>query len=151
VEALKEAFSFWATGVTVVAVSDASGIHGLTASAFTPVSLDPPLVLVCVGNDAPILTHVLDARRFTVNLLAEDQKRAANVFADRFTVNPPPFEAGDDAVIQGALASLVCTLEDVLEAGDHRIMIGRVTRVASSDVGRPLVHYRRHYSGLAGD
>ena len=147
-EALKEAFASWATGVTVVTVRDEAGVHGLTASAFTPVSLDPPLVLVCVGNDAPILTHVLDARRFTVNLLSEDQRRTANVYSDRFTVNPPPFEAGDDAILEDSLASIVCTLESDIEAGDHRIMIGRVRSLRSTSAGRPLIRYARRYDTL---
>jgi flavin reductase (DIM6/NTAB) family NADH-FMN oxidoreductase RutF len=74
-DALRDAFSLWATGVTVVTVKDESGIHGLTASAFTPVSLRPPLVLVCIGKGAAALTHVQDAGHFTVNILDAGQKR----------------------------------------------------------------------------
>jgi len=148
-DALREAFACWATGVTVITVMDETGVHGLTASAFTPVSLDPPLVLVCVGNDTPILTHLLDAGRFTANILAEEQKRAANTFSDRYAVALPPFRAGDDAVIEAALASVICTLDSDLEAGDHRILIGRVTRVEEAPGRRPLLRFRRAYRSIA--
>lgn len=143
--ALRDAFSRWATGVTVITVRDESGVHGLTASAFTPVSIDPPLVLICVGNDAPILTHLLDAGRFTVNILSAKQKRAANTFSDRYAVALPAFREGDDAVIEDALASLVCVLDRNLDGGDHRIITGRVVRVESADIGAPLLHFDRAY------
>jgi flavin reductase (DIM6/NTAB) family NADH-FMN oxidoreductase RutF len=143
--ALRDAFSFWATGVTVITVRDESGIHGLTASAFAPVSVDPPLVLVCVGNDAPILTHLLDAGRFTVNILSSKQKRAANTFSDRYAVSLPTFREGDDAVIEDALASLVCVLDRNLDGGDHRIITGRVVAADTVIDGAPLLHYRRAY------
>lgn len=143
--ALRDALSFWATGVTVITVKDETGIHGLTATAFSPLSLDPPLVLVCVGNDAPILTHLLDARRFTVNLLSAKQKRAANSFSDRFAVAMPPFREGDDAVIDGCLANLVCTLDRDLDGGDHRLIIGKVLKPDAATDGEPLLHYRRAY------
>lgn len=147
-DALRDAFSFWATGVTVVTVRDESGIHGLTASAFAPLSLRPPLVLVCIGNDSPALTHVLDAGRFTVNILADGQKRAANAFSDRFPVALPAFREGDDAVIEGCLANLVCVVDGDLDGGDHRIVIGRVVSVDGGGEGGPLLHYRRAYRTL---
>lgn len=143
--ALRDAFSFWATGVTVITVRDETGIHGLTASAFTPLSVDPPLVLVCVGNDAPILTHLLDAGRFTVNILSSKQKRSANTFSDRYAVALPAFREGDDAVIEDALASLVCVLDRNLDGGDHRIITGRVVAADSRTDGAPLLHFRRAY------
>jgi flavin reductase (NADH) len=146
--ALRDAFSFWATGVSVITVRDQTGIHGLTASAFTPLSVDPPLVLVCVGNDAPILTHLLDAGRFTVNVLSSKQKRAANSFSDRYAVALPAFREGDDAVIDDALASMVCVLDRNLDGGDHRIITGRVVRADAATDGAPLLHYRRGYRML---
>lgn len=145
---LRDTFALWATGVTVVTVKDETGIHGLTASAFTPLSLEPPLVLVCIGNDAPILTHLLDAGRFTVNILAADQKRAANSFSDRYAVALPPFLEGDDAVIRDCLASMICALDRNLDGGDHRIITGRVSAVyAGADRG-PLLHFGRSYRTL---
>jgi flavin reductase (DIM6/NTAB) family NADH-FMN oxidoreductase RutF len=142
---LREAFSFWATGVCVVTVKDDTGVHGLTVSAFTPLSFDPPLVLICVGNEAPILTHLLDAGRFTVNILAAHQKRAANTFSDRFAVVLPLFREGDDAVIEDCLASVVCVVDRNLDGGDHRLITGRVTAASSMVDGQPLLHWRRSY------
>jgi len=147
-DALRDAFSFWATGVTVVTVRDETGIHGLTASAFTPLSIQPPLVLVCIGNDSPALSHIVDAGRFTVNILADGQKRAANAFSDRFPVALPAFREGDDAVIEGCLANLVCVVDRDLDGGDHRIVIGRVVSVHRGGEGAPLMHYRRAYRTL---
>ncbi len=142
---LREAFSFWASGVAVAAVRDARGVQGLTVSAFSPVSLEPPMLLVCIAADAPLLTALRDARRFTVNLLRADQKRVASVFADRFVVTPAHFREGDDAVLEPALASFICSLAVEHEAGDHRIVIGRVERVEVGADAPPLLHYHHDY------
>jgi 3-hydroxy-9,10-secoandrosta-1,3,5(10)-triene-9,17-dione monooxygenase reductase component len=132
----------------VVAVQNGAVIRGITVTAFTPLSFKPPLVLVCIGVDAPVLTDIADARRFTVNVLASDQRRAASVFADRLAVGVPPFRDGDDAVLDGALTSLVCVVEEDLAGGDHRIIVGRVARIAFATSASPLLYYRRNYLAL---
>jgi flavin reductase (NADH) len=146
---LRDAFAKWATGVSVVAVRTPQGISGLTVGAFTPVSLEPPLLLVCIGSDAPVLTAIRDEGRFTVNILGADQRRAANVFSDRLPVMLPPFRPGDDAILEGSRVSLVCSLDAEHPGGDHAIMIGRVERVEQGTDGEPLVHYDRAYRSRA--
>lgn len=150
----REAMAAWPAGVVVVAVRDDDEVLGMTASAFTSVSADPPLVLVCVSEHAPILFSLLDEGRFTVNLLAAGQARAAAAFADKLPPDPGLFaDDADDAgdpVLRGALATFVCTLWAEHPGGDHRVVIGRVERVVLGADAPPLVYHRRGYRGLEG-
>ncbi len=146
---MREAFARWVSGVTVVAVRHASGISALTVSAFTPLSLRPPLVVACVGGDAPVLSYLEEVRRFTVNLLAADQRALAVRFADRVTLPGDSFESDADAVIGGAAASLSCTLEHLYEGGDHVIVVGRVVGLwMRKPQPEPLVWFDRDYRAL---
>src|SRR5687768_5676515 len=74
----REAVAYWAAGVAVLAATDGDEIEAITATAVTPLSADPPLVLACVGNDAAVLYVMEDAGRFTLSLLAADDRRAAS-------------------------------------------------------------------------
>lgn len=143
--ALREAFAAWASGVTLVAVRDDAGVHALTVSAFLPLSLRPPLVAVALSGDAPVLTALLDAGRFTVNVLAASQRALATRFADRFPVGPAPFEPEGDPVLEGAAAAFVCSLESHDQAGDHSLVIGRVERAVVGEETAALAYHRREY------
>lgn len=145
---LREAFARWLTGVTIVAVRAGGRVHGMTVSAFAPLSLEPPLLLVSVSRDAPLLSHIEDAGQFTVNVLSHAQRGLATRFADRFPVGPTPFPADGAPVLEGALASFVCTLESPHEAGDHRLLIGRIERSEVSGDEGPLTYYRREYGAM---
>lgn len=148
----REAMSRFASGVTLVTTRDAEGrAHGFTASSFASLSLDPPLVLVCMGDRATAYGVFMAAKRFAISILSEDQAHLARLFstrgADRF---------GDPAIIDsehglpvaaGALARLDCAVQAVHIEGDHSIMIGRVLAIALTP-GRPLVHYDRRLMGL---
>lgn len=147
-EELREALSRWASGVTVVTVRADARVHGLTASAFSAVSLEPPLVLVCVSEQAPLMSHLRDAGAFTINLLAADQKRAASVFADRMPVGGPSLPAEGDPVLPGALAALACSLRATHPGGDHRICVGGVERVHIGPDAPPLLYHDREYREL---
>jgi flavin reductase (DIM6/NTAB) family NADH-FMN oxidoreductase RutF len=142
---LSDVFSFWVTGVTVVTLRDAAGLHGVTVSAFTPLSHEPPLVLLCLSNDAPMLTYIRAAGRFTVNLLASTQKRAAGLYADRFVGVHARFRDDADAILDGALASFACSLDAEHIAGDHCMVIGRVQRFTSDAAAGPLLYFRSEY------
>lgn len=146
-DALREALSGWASGVAVVAVRDDDEVLALTVSAFASVSMHPPLVLVCIDENAHLLPSLLEAGRFTVSLLAEGQKRLAAWFAEKLPVEDDPFTA-DDPVLPGALAALVCTVWQAYAGGDHRIVVGCVERVVPGDGDAPLVYHRRQYRGL---
>jgi flavin reductase (NADH) len=144
-DALRDAFSRWLSGVTIVAARADGRVHGMTVSAFVPVSLEPPLLLVSLAADAPVLSAIEEAGRFVVNVLAEPQRGLANRFADRFPVGPAPFAAEGDPVLEGALASFACALEEIRAAGDHRLVLGRIERVEVVGEGSPLGYYEREY------
>ena len=150
-DAFREAVSHWATGVAVLAARDGDDVEAITVAAVTPVSAEPPLVLVCVGNDAALLPMLEDEGRFTVSILAADDRRAASMFAQRMPLDVSRFPAGDDPVLEGAVAALVCRVWETHPGGDHRIVIGEVERVALGREAPPLLYFRREYRELKGD
>jgi flavin reductase (DIM6/NTAB) family NADH-FMN oxidoreductase RutF len=131
---LRQVLGAFATGVTVV-TAGGDLPHGMTANSFTAVSLEPPLILVCVRRDA-LMHEVLDQQTaFAVSILAADQTEVARYFADkRRPVGPEQFDAvswslgaySGAPLIDGALAHLECELEHRHEAGDHTIYVGRL-------------------------
>lgn len=147
---LRDAFARWASGVCVVAARVGPGgkAHGTTVSAFLPVSLDPPLLLVSLHSDAPLLVYIEDARRFTVNLLGASQRGVAGRFADRFPVGPQPFPPEGDALLDGAPVAFVCALDTLTRAGDHTLVIGRIERVVVTSEESPLIYWDRQYRAL---
>jgi len=145
--AFREALSQWASGVAVVAARDDDEVIALTVSSFASVSMYPPLLLVCIDEHAHLLPSLLDAGRFTVNLLADAQKRLASRFSDKLPSADDPFTEGDP-VLRGSLAALVCTVWEAYPGGDHRIVVGRVERVEQGDDESPLLYHRRQYRGL---
>lgn len=147
-DALREALSWWASGVGVLAVSDGEEVEAITVTAFSGVSLDPPLVLVCVGEQSAILPMILEERSFTLNFLAEDDQRRAAGFAQRLPMGGSPFPAEGPPILEGALVSLVCRLWRDDPGGDHRILIGEVERVEHGRDDDPLLFFRREYRAL---
>ncbi|HEX7243870.1 MAG TPA: flavin reductase family protein [Longimicrobiaceae bacterium] len=145
---LREALACWASGVAVVAVTDGDEVEAMTATAFSAVSVDPPLVLVCVGVHAPIVPTLLEERRFTVGFLSEDDRRTASYVAQRLPLDRPLFPAEGDPVPAGALAALVCRLWAEYPGGDHVILVGEVERVELGREAGPLLYFRREYRVL---
>lgn len=129
--ALRDAFGAFPTGVTVVTTHDASGLPvGFTANSFTSVSLDPPLLLVCLAKTSRNFETMTKAGKFAVNILSETQKDVSNTFArpveDRFAaVEWKPGPEGSP-IFTDVAAWFDCSTEQVLDAGDHVIMTGRV-------------------------
>lgn len=144
----REAMSRWASGVAVLAVRDEDEIVGLTVTAFTSVSLDPPLLLVCVGEQAAVLPFVIEQERFTLNVLSENSRGAASRFSQQMPDDPSLFDQGDPVLI-GAVASFVCRLDAVHPGGDHRIVVGRVERVVIGPDEPPLLYLAREYRTLS--
>lgn len=141
----------FATGVTVVTARDAAGTpHGMTVSAFSSLSLDPPLVLVCIGNEATVVPILKEALTFAVNILAENQEAVSRHFASpgrhRFAECLQDDEHGDPR-LEDALAWMQCRVISRQPAGDHVIYIGQVEAAVVSE-GRPLLYYRGGYSSL---
>jgi flavin reductase (DIM6/NTAB) family NADH-FMN oxidoreductase RutF len=150
----RRALGHFATGVTTVTTLDADGRPtGLTASAFTSVSLDPPLILVCVDHKSQSYPPLLERRRFGVNVLGREQeaisKRFASTRLDKF--DGVPHRVGEFGVplIDGALAQLECVTVSTHVEGDHTIFVGRVERVHLG-TGEPLIYYRGRYDRLSG-
>lgn len=142
----------FASGITVVTARDAQGTpHGMTVSAFSSLSLDPPLVLVCVGNEATMAPVMANTDTFAVNMLSESQEALSRRFAgkidDRFVgVGYSESDSGDP-VLDDVLASLQCRVVARHPAGDHIIVVGRVEHGAAHD-GKPLLYYRGGYAQL---
>ncbi|MBT6888396.1 MAG: flavin reductase family protein [Gemmatimonadales bacterium] len=134
------------TGVTVVAAVTADGTpRGLTVNAFTSVSLDPPLVLVCIDRKASSHDPLIAAGAFCVTILASDQADVAQRFAGdpavgRFDNVKWMMSEGGNPVLSDGAAWLDCVLERIVDAGDHSIMIGRVTASGTSEQ-EPLLFY----------
>src|SRR4051812_45047470 len=127
---VREALACWTSGVAVIAVRDDGDVVAMTVSSFTSLSLRPALVLVCVDEQAALLPSLEDTGRFTLSILADDQRRLALSYADRFPFDQALTAADADPVVPGALASIVCTVAEMHPGGDHRIVVGRVERVA---------------------
>ncbi len=141
----------FATGVTVITTRDGDEAHGMTANSVTSVSLDPPLVLVCIDNRAHMRASITGSGRFAVNILGEGQKRLSGHFAGRKSPDLEVAFADVDGVpaLPGSLASLVCTVDRVVDAGDHIVVFGRVDKlVAPHGDERPLIYYGGAYREL---
>jgi len=150
----RQALGQFATGVTVVATLEREGQpRGLTVSSFCSVSLDPPLVLVCVDNRSEAHPAFLASKLFGVSVLAEEQedvsRRFASLEADR---NAFKFVRGPQGapLVPGALAGIECALHAVYDGGDHRIYVGRVLSLEARP-GRPLVYHASGYRRLTGE
>ncbi len=144
-----------AAGVTIVTTRDRRGQPcGLTATAVSLVSQEPPLLLACVGHRAECHEDFLDADAFAVNVLRDGQEELSRRFArkDREKFAGVPFETGrlGVPVLPGVLAVLECRVETRHPAGDHTILIGRAEawRLTADATASPLIYYRRAYHRL---
>ena len=139
----------FAAGVTVVTTrGHAETPHGLTATAFTSVSLLPPLALVCVDKKAESYPQFEVAGIFAVNFLASDQKDVSQRFAtsgvDKFSDvdwTPGPLGA---PILAGTIAHIECRIAHAYDGGDHTILVGEITTADAAD-GQPLVYFRGAY------
>jgi flavin reductase (DIM6/NTAB) family NADH-FMN oxidoreductase RutF len=143
----------FATGVTIITVDLEGEVHGMTANAFASVSLDPPLVLVCVDHSTRTHTHLHTKKRFGINVLCEDQRAISEYYARaERTHEKAAAEAGarfdrtqhGTPMLHGALAYLECRLESAQVAGDHTIFIAQVEDVVMRE-GEPLLFFRGKY------
>lgn len=141
------------TGVTVIALDIGGTIRAMTANSFTSLSLEPPLVLFCVGRHTKLGQGVHDARGFSINILSSDQQDLSCYFAGSWKEpTPPPFAflpwEGAPRLDRCA-ASLGCSVEAVHEGGDHWIVVGRVLAVHNNVPATiPLVFFGGRYVGL---
>jgi flavin reductase (DIM6/NTAB) family NADH-FMN oxidoreductase RutF len=149
----RAALSRFASGVTVLTtLGTDSRPAGLTVSAFSSVSLEPPLVLACIDKRASLHDHLTEGRYFAVNILAEDQEGISRLFAskdeDRFAgVRCRPGISGAP-LLEGALAYVECRVVHAYPGGDHTIIVGEVESASVAD-HTPLAYFRGCYTRLA--
>ena len=162
---LSAALAAWAAGVTLVTLADDRDDIGTTVSAFCPVSLDPPLVLVSLMSDsypAEVLSRPsLPAARFAVTLLSSSQKVLAGRFAAsgrpsaRLALDDVPHVRGSESgalIPSGGLAALECSVARRVLAGDHLLVISAVENVVYvAESGDPLIRFRSRYPALPAD
>jgi flavin reductase (DIM6/NTAB) family NADH-FMN oxidoreductase RutF len=157
-DAFRRVVGQFATGVTVVTACVDGVDHAMTASAFTSVSLDPVLVLVCVDKDARFHEAILEAGSWAVSVLDASGRRAAEWFAargrpligqmDRVPHHRGPVSGA--ALLESSLAWLECRTTAVYDGGDHDIVVGEVLAVEHGPAdGVPLVYYRGSYRELS--
>jgi flavin reductase (DIM6/NTAB) family NADH-FMN oxidoreductase RutF len=156
----RRALSQFATGVTVITVECAPRrVHGMTANSFTSVSLEPPLISVCVDERAHLLPMVKERRTFGVNVLKEDQQNLSEFFARpeqeqeaherEVARHQVGFQWTADGIplLDGVLCQIACRLHGAHVAGDHTIVVGEVLS-AQLYPGKPLIFFRGDYTGL---
>jgi len=149
----RAAMGAFAAGVTVITTIDANGIpQAVTATAFSSVSLTPPLCLVCISKRTRTHEPLRSSGCFAVNILRAEQEwlsdRFASSLSDRFaSVAWQPGEVTGCPIIDGALVSMECYVVEVHSGGDHDIFIGSPTSVQLRQ-GAPLVYWRGSYSSL---
>ncbi len=150
---LREAAGAFVTGVTIVTTSAVEGQFGCTANAVASLSLDPPLMLVCLDRAANTHPRMMEARTFAINVIrgGAENEALCRLFAakhdDKFAGVPYRLGTGGAPILDAALAWLECELDRTYEGGDHTIFIGRVVDAATGE-GEPLVFHRGRFSTL---
>lgn len=153
---LRDALGCFATGVTVVTCLDGEGKPvGLTANSFTSVSLDPPLLLVCVAKAAATAGPLSDADHFAVNVLQNEQQPASITFStrveDRFGQTPWSLGEHGVPVLLDSLSVFECSRHAIHDAGDHFILVGEVKKATFEAGLDPLLYFRGRYRRLHFD
>ena len=153
----RQALARFASGVTIVTTMRDEDIPlGVTVSAFSSVSLEPPLVLVCLDQYTQHLTSYLGGKHFNISILEASQSAISNRFASQSDTSPfddVPHFAGENGVplISEALVSIECAYFSDHVAGDHTILIGEVQKAYWEEEGAPLIYWRSQYRALASE
>ena len=149
-EGFKQVLSHWITGVTIVTTCDGDRIHGMTVSAFTEVSLDPPLVLVCADKGSNTHPMIAAGRVFAVNVLASDQTDLSNRFASKKSedsrFDEVAYATGETGapLLDGVVANVDCRLVAAHDHGDHVVYVGEVVEVRYHE-REPLLYHAGSY------
>lgn len=154
--AFRRTLGQFATGVTVIAAEVDGEVHGMTANSFTSLSLDPMLVLFCVGKHSRTAAIMQKVDGFSVNILTEDQQALATFFAGSWQEPAPPafrFVAWTGGPRLEGCAAIGCAVHQIVDGGDHLILIGRVVALHQElESLRPLLFFDGHYQRLkSGD
>jgi flavin reductase ActVB len=154
--AFRNAMARFASGVTVVTARNTDGAFvGFTASAFSSLSLDPPLLLVCLQKDADCYAAFMESDDFAVSILAHGQAHIALRFATKAIdkLQDTPVTPGTIAglpLVSGASAHAECRIRERVDGGDHTILVGEVIR-AEISAAEPLLHFNRRFGRFLAD
>jgi flavin reductase (DIM6/NTAB) family NADH-FMN oxidoreductase RutF len=153
--AFRAAMGHFATGVAIVGATDSRGVpHGSTANAISSVSLNPPLLLVCMRRESVTSGVLRETGQFSVNLLQAGQARLARRFASSHA--PDGWDGVDHhlgvhgaPLLHGTVAAIEASVHEIVDGGDHHIIIGRTLRVAhAAHHVAPLLFYRGEFTGI---
>jgi len=155
-ERFRQVLGHFCTGVTVVTTADDDGPAGFACQSFAAVSLEPPLVLFCPSRASVTWPRIARAGHFCANVLASNQRDLARIFAvsgatgtDKFAGVRWSSSPSGAPILDGALTWVACTVEAVHEAGDHQVVLGRVTDLGECRPAKPLLFYRGRYTATA--
>jgi flavin reductase (DIM6/NTAB) family NADH-FMN oxidoreductase RutF len=150
-EDFRETLKKFASGVTIITTAHDGEMHGLTASSFASVSVDPPLILVVLNTESRTYSLLKRSNAFGVSILGEEHSDVARAFAEK---GAKPFDslphhaAGNGApILDAAIGWLECSVEGTFPGGTHEVVLGRVEASGSRE-GRPLVYFERDYRSL---
>jgi flavin reductase (DIM6/NTAB) family NADH-FMN oxidoreductase RutF len=149
---LRHTVGRFVTGVTVISMEVEGEIRAMTANSFTSLSLDPPLVLFCLGKDTKAGLTIHSSPGFAVSILSQTQRDLSSYFAGLWNKPAPPFtfvnwDGGPR--LEGCVAAIGCRIHAIHEGGDHWIVVGQVIATyRDEDAGEPLVFFGGRYVGL---
>lgn len=148
--------SLFASGVTVVTTALEGRLHGVTVSAFTAVSLDPPLVLIALANETTTREMIAESGIFAVNILSDELEFLSERFAaraplvnERFEGVPHHVATTGAPILAKSLAWYDCRLDAAHNGGDHTLFVGRVQAAGMDEGWRPLVYFANRYRAIA--
>jgi 3-hydroxy-9,10-secoandrosta-1,3,5(10)-triene-9,17-dione monooxygenase reductase component len=149
----RHALGRFASGVTVVTTAVDGKLGGLTVSAFSSVSLDPPYILICIDKRSSVIPLLRTSRVYGVNILSSDQSDVSNHFAsrreDKFAGVSYRIGTLGVPVLEGVLAHLECKVTQEVDGGDHFIYIGQVEHSSVDESKEPLLYFHGKYRELA--
>lgn len=145
----RKAMGKFATGITVVTAKYEGDIQGMTVNAFMSVSLNPKLIAVSIGDQAEMYKTLQKVNKFGVSVLKEDQKDLSMIFARQKEKDRSIeyIDQDDVPLLKGSLVTLSCTTQNIVEAGDHIILIAKVTDL-TVDEGDPILYFDGEYETL---
>ncbi len=157
---LRQTMRLWATGVTIVSAQHENMQRGMTVSSFTSVTLEPPLILVCLQKDKETADAILASRAFSVSMLGEQHLEISNLFAgfgpemspeaNRFDGLAVEYAVTGSPILSDAMGWLDCKLHAVYDGSTHHIFVGEVVAASGSGeaIQQPLLYYNRAYRQL---
>ena len=147
--AFRSALGVYPTGVTVITTMSAGRVMGIVANSFTSVSLDPPLLLWCIGRRSSRFDAFASADQFVINVLARDHLDLCHSLSRAGGGDLPPGALCDELTgVAGALAVFECDTERVLMFGDHAVIVGRVSRFSNGPADLPLVFHSGRFTSI---